>query len=166
MLGALTIIYRLGKGDNDDYTGSRLLRVNKCKKKNPACYKWVLVATELLNIAVSRTRCKRDPVNSWYGQLTPSISLTIRIVSGEIVKIRMHFSRMRTARFSGRLFGGYGGLPWGGCLPRGMSVTHPYGQTDACESITLPQTSFASGNKVIVEGLLSFIGMLIRFPLH
>ena len=52
---------------------------------------------------------------------------------------------MRTARFSGHLFGGGSGVCSGsawGCLPRS-----PRGQTDACENITLPQTSFAGGNK-------------------
>ena len=60
---------------------------------------------------------------------------------------------MRTAHFSGRLWrgsaclprGGFprGVCPGGGCL--GMSATPPNGQTDACENITLPQTSFAGG---------------------
>ena len=58
---------------------------------------------------------------------------------------------MRTARFSGRLFEGgvYPGrcLP-GGCLPGGCLSHPPFcGQTDACENITLPQTSFAGGNE-------------------
>ena len=61
---------------------------------------------------------------------------------------RMHSSRMRTARSSGR--------PGGG----GVSTRHPPGSrppprsrhppvnriTDACKNITVPQTSFAGGN--------------------
>ena len=81
----------------------------------------------------------------------------------------MHSSRMRTARFSGRLCVARG-LPRGclpkgvcpgvcvwGCLPRGclpggvclggcLPHPSPRGQTDAFENITLPQTSFAGGN--------------------
>ena len=34
----------------------------------------------------------------------------------------------------------------GESLSRGISVTSPCGQTDACENITLPQTSFEGGN--------------------
>ena len=48
---------------------------------------------------------------------------------------------MRTARFSGRLLGG------DVCLGGG-SATPPFGQTDTCENITLPQTSFAGGKNV------------------
>ena len=54
---------------------------------------------------------------------------------------------MRTARFSGRLFVGGGGgvfaqrgVSQGECLP-----PPPRGQTDPCENITLPQTSFTGG---------------------
>ena len=47
-------------------------------------------------------------------------------------------------------------LPWGclcpgECLCLGVSVREPppsCGQTDACENITLPQISFAGGNKM------------------
>ena len=89
----------------------------------------------------------------------------------------MHSSRMRIARFSGRLGGGVGCLPRG-CLrvcvggvsaqgvhtpsePRGR---HPHcmlgytpsspwteGMTHACENITLPQTSFAGGNDTLTS---------------
>ena len=46
---------------------------------------------------------------------------------------------MRTAR----------SLPyWGGVSVKGVSVREPpCEQTDACENISLPQTSFAGGNK-------------------
>ena len=57
---------------------------------------------------------------------------------------------MRTACFSGHLFGGVGGVCSGGLLGGGLlggSATHPGGQTDACEKITLSLTSFADGNK-------------------
>ena len=62
----------------------------------------------------------------------------------------MHSSRMRTTRFSGRLFrGGVCPVGEGVCLvgvsARGVSawggLPPPRGQTDACENITLPQTS-------------------------
>ena len=65
---------------------------------------------------------------------------------------RMHSSRMRTARFSGRLYreGGWGCLPLG---PGGVYHTSlsppppPWTEwlTDRCKNITLPQTSFAGG---------------------
>ena len=65
-----------------------------------------------------------------------------------------------------------GSARWGGCLPRGVSawgcLPHtPYGQTDACENITLPQTSFAGGNNRLAQsplGLASPAGISwIRF---
>ena len=61
----------------------------------------------------------------------------------------MHSSRMRSARVNGRLL--VGCLLRGGVCPRAdvsvrgvVSATHPRprGQTDACENITLAQTSF------------------------
>ena len=76
----------------------------------------------------------------------------------------MHTSRMRTARFSGSLYqGGVCLWVWGECLPLGLGCTtppwthtpfhhtHPLRPpslpwtewiTDACENITLPQSSF------------------------
>ena len=64
--------------------------------------------------------------------------------------IRMRSSRMRTARSLPYL----GGLSLGVSLNRnhsGQEVTSyknpPCGQTNASENITLPQTSFADGNK-------------------
>ena len=43
-----------------------------------------------------------------------------------------------------------GSLSRGGLGPGGISVreTPPCGQTDSCEIITLPQTSFMSGNEI------------------
>ena len=77
----------------------------------------------------------------------------------KLLETRIHSSRRRTARFSGHLLGVSaqgdgvclvggvcpGDVCPGGCLPGG-SATLPCGQTDACENITLPQTSFAGGN--------------------
>ena len=55
---------------------------------------------------------------------------------------RMHSSRMRTAR----------SLPCGGGEPLSRGICQgdcpPCGLTDACENITLHQTSFTGGNKI------------------
>ena len=51
----------------------------------------------------------------------------------------MHCSRMRTAR----------SLPYGRVSVRETPLNReplPFGQTDTCENITLPQTTFADGN--------------------
>ena len=88
----------------------------------------------------------------------------VEIQHGDFTKTgqtRMHSSRMRTASslpYRGSLSGGL--CP--GVLCRGFSVwgslsgaslswrppgqRPPCGQTDTCENITLPETSFASGN--------------------
>ena len=63
---------------------------------------------------------------------------------------RMHFSRMHTARFNGCLLGDC----TGGCLPGDVCLGVRRGSatplwTDACENITLPQTSFADGENVL-----------------
>ena len=55
----------------------------------------------------------------------------------------MHSSRMRTARSSSRP----GGSPSG--TPREQKP--PCKQTHACKHITLPQTSFAGGNKKVFQ---------------
>ena len=75
---------------------------------------------------------------------------------------------MRTARFSGRPYSGEGavqgvskgcvssGCVSGGCLdPEADTLTAPVNRmTDRCKNITLPQTSFAGGNKKLrPEGL-------------
>ena len=57
---------------------------------------------------------------------------------------RMHSSRLRTVRCSGRLWGGVSAREGclGGCLPRGVVLyTYPPvdRMTDACENITFPQ---------------------------
>ena len=94
----------------------------------------------------------------------------------------MHSSRMRTVRCSDRLE--WGGVYLGmGCLPRGgvclgvsaqgvhtspvhcmLGYTHPRGQTDACENTTLPQISFAGGNKALLTRN-SFSSVLSAAPL-
>ena len=52
----------------------------------------------------------------------------------------------------------------GGLYPRGSLSERPLcGQTDACENITLPQTSFAGGNK---NGLLELCGGIHTAPRH
>ena len=53
-----------------------------------------------------------------------------------VERTRMHSSRMRNAR----------SLPYRGGLCQGVPLPPPRGQTDTCEIITLPQTSFAGGN--------------------
>ena len=66
------------------------------------------------------------------------------------LETRMYSSRVRTARslpLGASVHGGY--LYMGMSLPRGVSVretSSPCGQTDICENIALPQTSFAGGN--------------------
>ena len=45
------------------YTGSRLQRVKRCKRNSS--FKWVLAATELLNIAVNYFDAKKSARNSW-----------------------------------------------------------------------------------------------------
>ena len=47
-------------------------------------------------------------------------------------------------------------LAWGSCVSGGHAwpCTRPCGQTDACENITLPQTSFAGGNWKSLKGKL------------
>ena len=66
------------------------------------------------------------------------------IVTQTQMQTRMHSSRMRTTRSSGR--------PGGGVSPRtrhsppGADPPPPVNRiTDACKNITLPQTSFAGG---------------------
>ena len=68
----------------------------------------------------------------------------------------MHSSRMRTARCLrtwGLCLGGAGGLCSGDLFPKDLCHLGPIpcGQIDACENITLPQTSFAgSKNSLII----------------
>ena len=61
----------------------------------------------------------------------------------------------------------WGGLPGGGVSAQGSLPHTPYGHTDACENITLPQTSFAGGNNRLAQsplGLASPAGISwIRF---
>ena len=88
-----------------------------------------------------------------YPQVRTFSSLRLfELISVELLQIstRIHSSRMRTARFSGDLFGWGGGgvylvgvcsggvCPGGGCLSGGVYYTPSCGQTDACENITLP----------------------------
>ena len=54
------------------YTGSSLQRVKDAKET--ACYKWVLVVTELLNIAVNDFDAKKSARYSW-----------VRVVTGLVV---------------------------------------------------------------------------------
>ena len=54
---------------------------------------------------------------------------------------------MRTAR-SLTVSDGEGGLPPSGCRPTPWTE----GMTNACENITLPQTSFAGGNEYFYSG--------------
>ena len=125
--------------------------------------------------------CEHKDEFSWKGRLVLfTILKTMAVYSGgsrpilsslfsfscsfrqKIRKIRMHSSSMRTVRFSGNLFGGWGvsakevvcfpngavcsmGSAWG-VSAWGVCHTPPCGQTDAYESITLPQISFADGN--------------------
>ena len=56
----------------------------------------------------------------------------------DTVLTRMHSSRMRTARFSGRLLGG--------CLPHTLIHTHMNRITDRCENITFPQLRLRAVN--------------------
>ena len=94
--------------------------------------------------------------------ITDSLSHTT-YVETNYLGTREHSSRMCTARFSGRLFGiSWGVSAWGGlsrgCVCWGVSaqggVCHTSrGQTDACENITLPQTSFSGGNQSEVRAL-------------
>ena len=80
------------------------------------------------------------------------------------LKTRMHPSRMRTARSltaCRSICGGGGvgvhgrgdmhgrGCVWKGGVPRGHAWPPVNRMTDACENITLPQTSFAGGNNPI-----------------
>ena len=85
----------------------------------------------------------------------------------------MHSSRMRTARFSDHLERGVsdwgvcpGGVSPGGCrsLPTRVSVWGvSEGMIDACENITLPQTSFAGGKYGLVSRSLNYKNSFIGF---
>ena len=84
----------------------------------------------------------------------------VKMVSVFSINTRMHSSRMRTTRFSGRLYWGGSASGTGGVclLIQGVSTTHPFTKppfptppvdrmtTGGGGNITLPQTLFMGGN--------------------
>ena len=72
-----------------------------------------------------------------------------QIQEKQSISTRMHSSRMRTGRLlTVSQHALPGGVPAGGYLPRYPPVNRI---TDTCKNITLPQTSFAGGNKYILN---------------